>query len=68
MAFSDCPQADLLTRSLVEAYQRTSDQDIESSSVIGDLQAAIMEHKSNCVLCRRILLRGGAILGAQRVA
>lgn len=69
MAYSDCPQVDMLTQRLVDAYQRMSDTDTQTNPVVEDLHAAIMEHKSSCMLCKRIMIRKPvAIMGNQRVA
>ena len=54
MPYSDCCQADELTRSLVAAYTKMNDMEIQTSGVIDDLHNAIMDHKANCPQCRRI--------------
>lgn len=69
MAYSDCPKADMLTQRLVAAYQRISDSDAQTDSIIEDLHADIMEHKSSCMVCRKIMIsKPTSILGSWRVA
>jgi hypothetical protein len=69
MPYSDCPQADELTRCLVAAYTKMSDQEIETSGLIDDLHNAIMDHKGTCPRCRKIGNSGVAPYGRpQRVA
>ena len=63
MAYSDCPQADALTRRLVAAYNDMSDREVETAGFVDDLHVAIMEHKESCTLCRRI--RGNSVLTMQ---
>lgn len=69
MAYSDCPKADMLTQRLVAAYQRTGDSDAQTDSLIEDLHSDIMEHKSSCIVCKKIMIRKPtSILGSWRVA
>ncbi len=69
MAYSDCPKADMLTQRLVDAYHRMSDSDVQTDSAVEDLHSAIMEHKSSCIVCKKIMVRKPtSIMGRQRVA
>ncbi|MDE1178515.1 MAG: hypothetical protein PW789_18230 [Edaphobacter sp.] len=69
MAYSDCPQVDMLTRRLVDAYQRMNDNEMQTSTVTNDLHSAIMEHKASCAICKRIIVKQPvSIAGTQRVA
>jgi hypothetical protein len=68
MAYSECPQVDNLTHRLVNAYRRMTDSEIASGAVVEDLHIAIMEHKEDCPLCKRILVRQAAAMMPQRVA
>ena len=69
MAYSDCPKADMLTQRLVAAYRSISDSDLQTNAVIEDLHSAIMEHKSSCIVCKKIMVRKPtSILGGWRVA
>jgi hypothetical protein len=58
-----CPQLDILTNRLIEAYRQMVGTDISSmwshggsglALSVTQLQAAIREHKLVCVLCMRI--------------
>ncbi|MBS1800273.1 MAG: hypothetical protein JSS95_10640 [Acidobacteria bacterium] len=71
MSYSDCPQVEVLTRRLVDAYREMSESEIESGEFVNDLHLAIMEHKASCILCKRMLFKSSAsvaIMGTQRVA
>lgn len=69
MAYSECPQVDALTQRLVDAYQRMSDSEIQTGSVVSDLHSAIMDHKGSCILCKKMMMKPSvSILGSQRVA
>ena len=68
MAYSDCPQVELLTQRLVNAYREMSESEIESGEVVNDLHIAIMDHKARCVLCRRIVMKQAGMAMGQRVA
>ena len=69
MAYSDCPKADMLTQRLVTAYRRISDSDVQTDPVIEALHSAIMEHKSSCIACRKIMIRKPtSILGSWFIA
>jgi hypothetical protein len=69
MGYSDCPQVDALTRRLVSAYREISESEIESGAVVNDLHLAIMEHKSSCLLCKRLIMKSPVVaVGTQRVA
>ena len=71
MSYSDCPQVEVLTRRLVDAYREMSESEIESGEVVNDLHLAIMEHKASCILCKRMLFKAPAsvaIMRPQRVA
>lgn len=54
MPYSDCPQADELTRCLIAAYTKMTDQEIETGGVVVDLHHAITDHKRTCPRCRKI--------------
>jgi len=59
----------MLTQRLVDAYQRMSDTESQTDSVVEDLHSAIMEHKSSCFMCKKIMVRKPvSIMGGQRVA
>jgi hypothetical protein len=71
MSYSDCPQVEVLTRRLVDAYSDMTESEIESGAVVNDLHLAIMEHKASCILCKRMMFKkpaAVAIMGTQRVA
>ena len=68
MAYSECPQVDDLTQRLVNAYRELTDSEIAAGTVVEDLHTAIMEHKENCPLCRRIVMRQTGPNRPQRVA
>lgn len=69
MGYSDCPQVDVLTQRLVNAYREMSDREIETGTVVNDLHIAIMEHKASCMLCKRIMFKQPvSVVGSQRVA
>lgn len=69
MAYSDCPQVEVLTRRLVSAYREMSDSEIESGTVVNDLHIAIMEHKTKCPLCKRMMFKKATSIGGSvRVA
>jgi hypothetical protein len=68
MSYSDCPQVDVLTRRLVNAYREMSDSEIESGAVVNDLHVAIMEHKTSCLTCKRVMFQQPAAIPVQRVA
>lgn len=71
MSYSDCPQVEVLTRRLVNAYRGMSESEIESGAVVNDLHLAIMEHKASCIACKRTMLKqpaAVAVMGTQRVA
>ena len=54
MPYSDCPQAEELTRRLVAAYMKMSDDEVQRHGVVDEIHNAIMDHKANCSQCRRI--------------
>jgi hypothetical protein len=69
MPYSDCSQADELTRCLVAAYIKMNDLEIQTGGVVDDLHNAIMEHKASCPQCRRIATKAPVLFGqTQRVA
>lgn len=69
MSYSECPQVEALTNRLIAAYREMTDSEIETGTVADDLHLAIMEHKSSCMLCKRIMLsQPASIAGSQRVA
>ena len=70
MPYSDCPKADELTRCLVAAYTKMTDEEVQTGGVVDDLHNAIMDHKANCQQCRRIGKKAAIVYsnGTQRVA
>ena len=71
MSYSDCPQVEVLTSRLVNAYREMNETEIESGAVVNDLHLAIMEHKASCIVCKRMLFKqpnAVSIMGTQRVA
>jgi len=58
-----CPQLDILSNRLIEAYRHMTGTDISSvwsdggasaHLSVAQLQAAMREHKIACILCKRI--------------
>jgi len=62
MAYPRCPERDILSNRLIEAYRDLNFSDLgatESKAIplngsIAALQAAIREHKDKCILCQKI--------------
>lgn len=56
-----CPQLDILSNRLIEAYRQMTGTDISSiwnggdaAAVVAQLQADMREHKVTCFLCKTI--------------
>jgi hypothetical protein len=56
-----CPQLDILSNRLIEAYRQMTGTDISSvwsggpaALSVAQLQAAIREHRITCILCQSI--------------
>jgi hypothetical protein len=56
-----CPQLDILSNRLIEAYRHVTGTDISSvwsgatsALSVAQLQVAIREHKITCILCKSI--------------
>ena len=62
MAYPRCPERDILSNRLIEAYRDLNFSDLgatESKAIplngsIAALQAAIREHRDKCILCQKI--------------
>ena len=64
MSYASCPKLDVLAKRLIEIHRTTDEIDIASGfayrpsasySPIEEIQVAIREHRTECVLCRNIL-------------
>jgi hypothetical protein len=61
-----CPQLDILSNRLIEAYRHMTGTDISSIwsgggaavLTVAQLQAAMREHKISCILCKSIQKAG----------
>ena len=67
MPYSDCPQAEELTRCLVAAYTKMSDDEVQRYGVVDEIHKAIMDHKANCPQCRRIRNRNTPLFGGTQL-
>jgi hypothetical protein len=64
MTYPRCPQIDILSNQLIEAYRKMDDTEISAIWGLGDngvfatvasLHLAMREHKQACVLCNRVM-------------